>query len=169
MSDDRPQRWQDSGWRLWWLTSAIIGLDQWTKHLIVSNFRLHEALPVFPSFNLVHVHNYGAAFSFLSDMPGWQRWFLFILASVIAVVLTVWARRIPVLRWHESIPLALIVGGAVGNLIDRGRLGYVVDFLDVYYGAWHFPAFNVADSAISVGAVLLILGSFRSEARKVHG
>ena len=157
---DRPTRWQDSGWRLWWLTAIVIVADQWTKLLIIENFYLGESLQLLPFFDLTHVRNYGAAFSFLADMGGWQRWFLLIIAAVIAVVLTVWSRRMPVTQWWETWPLALIVGGAVGNVIDRARFGYVVDFLDVHYAGWHFPAFNVADSAISVGAVLLILGSF---------
>jgi signal peptidase II len=106
------------------------------------------------------VHNYGAAFSFLSDAGGWQRYGLSVLAAIVSVIIVVWISRQPVQRWLESLALALILGGALGNLYDRVTLGYVVDFLDFHWSGHHFPAFNVADSGISVGAVLLIIDVF---------
>ena len=111
-------------------------------------------------FNLVRAHNYGAAFSFLSDAGGWQRWAFSLLAAVISVVIALWIARLPVQRKLEGLALALILGGALGNLYDRLTLGYVVDFLDFHWSASHLPAFNIADSGISVGAVLLILDGF---------
>ena len=107
-------------------------------------------------FNLVRAHNYGAAFSFLSDAGGWQRWGFSLLATVISGVIIVWIARLPVQRKLEGLALALILGGALGNLYDRLTLGYVVDFLDFHWSGKHFPAFNVADAGISVGAAILI-------------
>ena len=106
------------------------------------------------------MHNTGAAFSFLSDAGGWQRWFFAVLAAIVSIVIALWMAR---LKKHEmmlGIALALILGGAIGNLIDRIAYGYVIDFLDVYYQSWHWPVFNVADSAITLGVILLILESF---------
>jgi len=147
-----------------WLSLAalIIVLDQLSKLWISSHFFYGESLPVIHFFNLVLAHNTGAAFSFLNDAGGWQRW----LFSAIALVAAVWIVRLLRQHAHETLfclALALVLGGALGNLIDRVAYGYVVDFIDIYYEDWHFPAFNVADSAISVGAALLILDSFRKK------
>lgn len=113
-----------------------------------------------PYFNLTYVHNTGAAFSFLSEAGGWQRWFFAVLALVISAVLSVWLAR---LQKHETLlalALSLVLGGAIGNLIDRLAYGYVIDFLDVYYDTWHWPAFNIADSAITLGVMLMLAESF---------
>lgn len=145
------------------LAALIIILDQISKLAISSHFVYNEALYVTDFFNLVLAHNQGAAFSFLNDAGGWQRWFF----SAIAVVASVWI--VFLLRQHPQqklfcLALALILGGALGNLIDRIAYGYVVDFLDFHWQLRHFPAFNIADSAISVGAVLLVLDSFKNKA-----
>jgi signal peptidase II len=135
-------------------------LDQWSKIAIDSSMRLYESIALFPGFNLTYVHNTGAAFSFLSEAGGWQRWFFAAMALIISVVLTIWLAR---LKKHETllaVALALVLGGAIGNLIDRLAYGYVIDFLDVYYQSRHWPAFNIADSAISVGVFLMLLESF---------
>lgn len=151
------------GLKIWLsLAGLIIVLDQITKLLISSHFSYGESLRVTGFFNLVLAHNTGAAFSFLNDAGGWQRW----LFSAIAVVAAVWIVRL--LRQHAQetmfcLALTLVLGGALGNLIDRVAYGYVVDFLDFYWGNYHFPAFNVADSGISVGAALLLLDSFRKK------
>lgn len=151
------------GLKIWLsLAGLIIVLDQITKLLISGHFSYGESLRVTGFFNLVLAHNTGAAFSFLNDAGGWQRW----LFSAIAVVAAVWIVRL--LRQHAQqtmfcLALALVLGGALGNLIDRVAYGYVVDFLDFYWGNYHFPAFNVADSGISVGAALLLLDSFRKK------
>jgi signal peptidase II len=147
-----------------WLSLAalIIALDQTSKLWISAHFIYGESLRVTDFFNLVLAHNSGAAFSFLNDAGGWQRW----MFSAIAILAAVWIVRLLRQHAHETLfcfALALILGGALGNLIDRVAYGYVVDFLDFYWGSLHFPAFNVADSAISVGAVLLVLDSFKKK------
>jgi signal peptidase II len=140
-----------------WLAIAavVIGLDQWTKALVIDAFELGDSRTVTPFFNLVRWHNTGAAFSFLADAAGWQRWF-FIVLGFAATGFIVW-----MLLRHGgerlfSLALALILGGALGNVIDRLLHGYVVDFIQVHWRGAYFPSFNVADSAITVGAVLLI-------------
>lgn len=147
-----------------WLSLAalFIGLDQASKLWISSHFIYGESLPLIPYFNFILAHNTGAAFSFLSEAGGWQRW----LFSLIALIASIWIVRLMRQHAHETLfclALALVLGGALGNLIDRISYGYVVDFIDFYIENWHFPAFNVADSAISVGAALLILDSFRKK------
>ena len=118
---------------------------------------LYRPVEVFSWLNMTLAHNYGAAFSFLSDAGGWQRWFFIVLSSGVSLVLLVWLIRLPRQEWLTALGLALILGGAIGNLVDRVQLGYVVDFIDVFYKDWHYPAFNVADSAITCGVVLLLL------------
>ena len=146
----------------WWYLIALIVLvlDQLTKTWVIAEFYLGQREIITSFFNLVHVHNYGAAFSFLSDAGGWQRWFFAALSAVVSAVIVVWISRLPKTRWIEGLALALILGGALGNLYDRLVLGYVVDFLDFHWSGSHFPAFNVADSGITTGAVLLILDMF---------
>jgi signal peptidase II len=144
------------------LSALIIIADQITKLAISGHFVYGESMHITDFFNLVLAHNQGAAFSFLNDAGGWQRW----LFSAIAVAASVWI--VYLLRQHRQeklfcLALALVLGGALGNLIDRIAYGYVVDFLDFHWNASHFPAFNVADSAISVGAALLILDSFKKK------
>lgn len=144
-----------------WITLLIIILDQATKYAAIQWLTLNQAHPVFPGFNLTLVHNPGAAFSFLRDAGGWQRYFFIILTTVISVVLLVWLARLPSGRALLACALALVIGGAAGNLWDRLQHGYVIDFIDVYYDKWSWPVFNIADSAITVGALLLILDAFR--------
>jgi signal peptidase II len=153
-----------SGALSWLLLSALlIALDQWTKHLVLGHLQEGVPITVIPGFlNWMLAFNTGAAFSFLADAGGWQRWGFSVLAVAISLVLTGWLARTPRRDWPTALPLALVIGGAIGNLIDRLRFGHVVDFVQVYHGDWTFPAFNVADSAISVGAVLLALASLRS-------
>lgn len=141
-----------------WLGLALILLiaDQFTKVLILDAYRLGDATYVTSFFNIVRVHNLGAAFSFLASESGWQRWF-FTAIGVGAAVFIVWLLRSHAGQKLFSFALTCILGGAVGNVIDRVLYGYVVDFLDFHYANWHFPAFNIADSAITVGAVCLIL------------
>jgi signal peptidase II len=146
--------------RIYYLISVVVVvLDQWTKKLAVSELG-DGFVKVTDFFSLVLAYNKGAAFSFLSDAGGWQRWFFTIIAAAVSAVLVVWIYR---LKQHEkllAIALALVLGGAIGNLYDRVMLGHVVDFILVHYQDNYFPAFNIADSAISVGAVLLILDAF---------
>jgi len=148
-----------SGSGVWlWLGIALVTLllDQFTKIAVVGSFQLGEALPITSFFNLVRVHNPGAAFSFLADAGGWQRWF-FTGLGVLAAGVMVYLLRMHAGQTLFCLALSLLLGGAIGNVIDRLLYSHVIDFLDFYYGTWHFPAFNVADSAITVGAGLLIL------------
>jgi len=150
-------------WSRWLLISlAVIVLDQLTKHWIIEAFAYGDGVALTSFFNLIHARNTGAAFSFLAGESGWQRYFFMGIAGVASAVIIYLLRKHAVERWF-SVALSLVLGGALGNLIDRVRFGYVVDFLDFYYAGWHFPAFNVADSAITVGAALLILDSLRSK------
>lgn len=153
----------NTGFMRWLSLSAlIIVLDQISKLLISGHFVYGESLRITGFFNLVLAHNTGAAFSFLDSAGGWQRW----MFTAIAIVASIWIVRL--LRQHLQqtmfcLALSLVLGGALGNLIDRVAYGYVVDFLDFYWANYHFPAFNVADSAISVGAALLLLDSFKKK------
>jgi len=157
---EMPKRWQDSGWVWLSMFPPLIALDQWTKHLATTHLEYLIPEPVVRGLNWTLVHNEGAAFSFLSEAGGWQRWFFSALAVIVSLLLVYWLRREPRTDWRQCAPFALIISGAIGNLIDRLRFGYVVDFVQVYYSKWSWPAFNVADSAICVGAVMLVLLSF---------
>lgn len=152
----------------WLLVSAlIVVLDLWTKNIASESLTLYRPVALTPWLNMTLAHNYGAAFSFLSDAGGWQRWLFTGLASVVTVVLVVWLLRLPSEEKLTAAALGLIIGGAIGNLVDRINNGYVVDFIDVYYRDWHWPAFNVADSAITCGVILLLLdGLFLSHSKK---
>ena len=143
----------------WLLLSAVlIGLDQWTKALALEHLELHRPETFIPGWiDWTLTYNYGAAFSFLSDAGGWQRWFFSALAVGVSTLLAFWLARIPRHDWRQALPFALIIGGALGNLIDRLRFGYVVDFVDAYWNQHHWPAFNLADSAIVGGAIGLAL------------
>ena len=145
------------------IAAIVIVADQITKAVASSFLMLYQPLPVMPLFNLTLMHNTGAAFSFLNDAGGWQRWFFTVLAIAVSVVILLWLRKMPAHERWQGIGLSLVMGGAIGNVIDRMRMGYVVDFLDFYYSTHHFPAFNVADSAITVGAGILLLLSFRKD------
>ena len=143
-----------------WMSVAlvVIAADQATKWAIVEWVSLYDKVPINSFINLTHQRNEGAAFSFLAGAGGWQRWFFVVLATAVSGIIAVWLFRI-----REEGPivlmagLSLVLGGAVGNLIDRARLGYVTDFIQVWFGSWAFPSFNVADAAISVGAAFLII------------
>jgi signal peptidase II len=143
------------------VAAAIVVADQITKWLVLARFALGERVEVTGFMNLVLVFNKGAAFSFLADAPGWQTPVLVAFALGAAVLVSVLLVRDPNRRLYCA-GLSLILGGALGNVIDRVRFGHVVDFLDFHAGGWHWPAFNVADSAITLGAALLILDGFRS-------
>ena len=146
-----------------WLAVLSLGLDQASKLIIDNVMQLYESRAVFAFFNLTYVHNTGAAFSFLSDAGGWQRWLFAGLAVGMSILISVWLTRLKPNETFIAIALSLILGGAIGNLVDRLAYGYVIDFLDIYYGNWHWPAFNIADSAITVGVVLMLIDSFTSK------
>jgi signal peptidase II len=153
--------------QLYMLAATIVLLDQLTKFLCVKNLDYAETLPVFPGFDLYLVHNFGAAFSFLGDAGGWQRWVLTAISAGASLLIGAWLYRLPRGQWLLGLALAAILGGAVGNLYDRWTLGYVVDFISIYYGEWRFATFNVADAAISIGALLLGFDILRGE--REHG
>jgi signal peptidase II len=141
------------------LSLVVIILDQLTKSVAVNNLELFQPVNLFPGFNFTLMYNEGAAFSFLSDASGWQRWFFTVIAIVVSIAIVFWLKSLPAGHRVTALSLSLILGGAIGNVWDRVLLGHVVDFIDVYYAEYHWPAFNIADSAISVGAVILIIDS----------
>ena len=147
------------------ISAAIVIADQLTKWLVLARFVPGERLELTGFFNLVLVFNKGAAFSFLADAPGWQTPVLVAFALGAAVIVSVLLIRSPERRMFSA-GLSLILGGAIGNVIDRLRFGHVVDFLDLHAAGWHWPAFNVADSAITIGAVILILDGFRHHEKR---
>ncbi len=152
---------------LWLLLAAlVIALDWQTKQWATENLILYRPSHISSWLNLRLAHNYGAAFSMLADAGGWQRWFFTILASAVTLVLLVWLFRLKQGEWRIGLSLSLIIAGAVGNLIDRVQLGYVVDFIDVFYKGHHWPAFNVADSAITGGIILMLLDALILSFRK---
>ena len=144
-----------------WLAVVVIVLDQLTKYIASTSLEMHQAIAVMPMFNWTLMHNPGAAFSFLANEDGWQRWFFATIAIVVSVVIFLWIKKLEQHEKWQAIALALILGGAVGNVIDRIWLGYVVDFIQIYYQQWYWPAFNIADSAISIGVVMIIIDSIR--------
>jgi signal peptidase II len=153
-------------WRWLLLAILVLVLDQWTKQLIVGHFELFERLPVMPYLDLVRLHNSGAAFSFLANASGWQNWFFALTALLVSGMLLWWFFQQPAGRVVVPLGLVLVLGGAIGNLVDRLAQGYVVDFVLLYYDRWSFPAFNVADMGITVGVMLLLFDSFFLESRR---
>lgn len=148
-----------------WISALVIVLDQVTKLGMEDLLKNHGTITVMPMFNFALAYNEGAAFSFLGSAGGWQRWFFIALSSGISIALIIWLHNIKASERLETVSIAMILGGAIGNLIDRAIYGHVIDFIDVYYKDHHWPTFNIADSAISVGAVLLIYGSFKSHGK----
>lgn len=147
-------------WRYLWIAGAVIVVDQLTKLAALKYLVRHAEVALLPFLNLTLVFNAGAAFGFLGSAGGWQKWFFVAVALVATVVILAMLRRLGKNDGQLAVALTLILGGALGNLVDRLMYGYVVDFVDFYVGTWHWPAFNVADSAITVGAGLLILDTF---------
>lgn len=147
---------------LWLLVSGtVVWADMVTKQWASEVLTLYRPHELNSWLNMTLAHNYGAAFSFLSDAGGWQRWLFTALSATVSVVLIIWVLRLPRREWCVGLALGLVIGGALGNLADRVQLGYVIDFIDVHYRNWHWPAFNVADSAITCGVALLLLDAVR--------
>jgi signal peptidase II len=143
-----------------WIALLVIALDQWSKYAATIYLDYADPVHVIPFFNLTLLHNTGAAFSFLSEAGGWQRWFFATIAVVVSLVIVVWIARLEKEQRWLAVALALVLGGAIGNLWDRLYLGYVIDFIDVYYKSYHWPAFNIADSAIFAGGAMLLIDGF---------
>jgi signal peptidase II len=152
----------ETGLRWLWLTVIFLVLDQVTKQLAATNMDLGQSINVLSFFNITYVHNPGAAFSFLADQGGWQRWLFTAIAAIASVVFIVWLAKTPKQQVLLGVAFSFMLSGALGNLIDRVLFGYVIDFLDFYGFGYHFPAFNIADSMIFIGAVLMILDSFKN-------
>jgi len=144
-----------------WLSLAVILLDHLTKWLATSLLAYATPVAVLPVFDLTLLHNTGAAFSFLAGAGGWQRWFFALVALGVSAYLVLWLKRTPASQRWLACALALVLGGALGNLVDRVLLGYVVDFISVHWGRHYYPAFNIADSAITAGAVMLLWDMLR--------
>jgi signal peptidase II len=161
--------WFAGASRWLWLSVIVVVLDQLTKRWILETLQLFERIELLPFLDITHLRNEGAAFSLLSQASGWQRWFFIAVAAGVSVAIVIWLRRLPARgQWLLAVGLSLILGGAIGNVIDRVLYGYVVDFVFFNYERWYFPAFNVADSAITVGAAMIILDSFL-EVRRGQG
>jgi signal peptidase II len=139
-----------------WLSVVVLVLDQLSKQIVDSSMQLYQTIELLPFFQLTYLRNHGAAFSFLSEAGGWQRWFFIALSVSASIGISIWLKKLTVARQREAIAWSLVLGGALGNLIDRVAYGYVIDFLDVFYRNWHWPAFNVADSAITLGVIFLL-------------
>jgi signal peptidase II len=152
-----------------WLSGVVLVLDQCSKLIADAWLVLHQPVVLLPFLNLRLAYNTGAAFSFLHDAAGWQRWFFIGLALVVMAVLVVWLARLAAHQTGTALALSLILGGAAGNLIDRVVYGHVIDFIDFYYRSWHWPTFNVADSAITIGAGLLILDALLAHRKHPAG
>ena len=148
------------------LALGVVILDQWTKNLASSHLSYRSPVELAVWFDLTLAHNTGAAFSFLAGAGGWQRWFLLILSSVVSVAIAVWLRSLKEGQVWLRAGLVLVLAGAIGNLIDRAALGYVIDFISVHWREYYFPAFNVADASISIGAACLIVDFFKAEGEK---
>lgn len=142
-----------------WLALAVLVLDLITKAYFSATMQLGESVDLLPVFSWTLAHNYGAAFSFLHDAGGWQRWLFGSIAIAVSVGITWWLTTLKKNMAFLACALVLILGGALGNLYDRVTLGYVVDFIHVHYNDWHFPAFNIADCGITIGAIMLIIDS----------
>ncbi|MGX5174422.1 signal peptidase II [Aliikangiella sp. IMCC44653] len=152
----------DSGLKWLWLTLIFIIADQYTKYLAVTHIGPYEVIEVMPFFNLILRYNPGAAFSFLADQPGWQVIFFSVVSSIVSLGIIAWMATTPAKNKILNVGLALILAGAIGNLYDRLTLGKVVDFIDWYYQSYHWPAFNIADSVILLGAVLMLIDGFKN-------
>ena len=155
---------------LLWLGLSVLAIviDQWTKTIASTHLTYADPVPVLPFLNWTLLHNYGAAFSFLSDAGGWQHYLFTGLAGVVSIIFVIWLMRMPKSTIILPMAIALILGGAIGNLIDRVTLGYVVDFIHVFYQNHHFPAFNIADSAITLGTILLLIDTFFLEKKRIQ-
>lgn len=156
-------KYKQTGLAYLWLTVIFLVIDQITKQYFENTLDLYQSINVLPFFDFTLAHNYGAAFSFLADQPGWQRWFFTAIAVIASIVFIVWMAKTPKDNKVLGVGFALMLSGALGNLIDRLIFGYVIDFLDFYVSGYHWPAFNIADSAIFVGAALMIYDSFTEE------
>ncbi|MCX7554640.1 signal peptidase II [Marinicella sp. S1101] len=157
---------KQSGWVYLWVSLVVFVLDQLTKSMASARLDLYVPNKVTEFFNLTLMHNEGVAFSILADQSGWQRYFIAVVASLIVIWLLYWLRQNARSMKLQNTALVLVVGGALGNIYDRIVLGYVVDFIELHYKSYYWPAFNLADSAITLGAILLIIDTFKNKESK---
>ncbi len=150
-------------WGWYFLSFLIFGADQWTKHVAELKLSAYQPYPVLPMFNLTLAYNTGAAFSFLSHAGDWHRWFFAGFSLIMSVIFVVWMARLTLKAYLQLVAISLILGGTLGNFYDRMFYGHVIDFIQIYYGDYSWPVFNLADSAICVGALLLLLDLSRNK------
>ena len=155
-------------WQFLLISLIVIGLDQLTKYLIMTHLNPYESVSILPFFSFVLLFNTGSAFSFLNDAGSWHLWFFVVLSCLMSIVILVWFFKTPAHNIVQLVSLSLILGGAVGNLLDRMCRGHVIDFLDLYYNNYHWPAFNIADSAICIGAIMLLVCSRGSKSEDIN-
>lgn len=155
-----------TGLRFLWISAIVLVIDQWTKYAVTGSMKLYDSIEVLPFFNITYVHNYGAAFSFLHTAGGWQRWFFTAIAVAVSTVILWWLKQSPKQQRLLPVAFTFILGGALGNVYDRVVHGYVIDFLDFHINNMSWPAFNIADSAIFIGAALLIIDMFVNRENK---
>jgi signal peptidase II len=144
-----------------WLSIVVLAVDQLTKWAALAGLSYARPVEVLPFFDLTLLYNTGAAFSFLAEHDGWQRWFFVFLAVVITAALLAWLAFVAIRDWRIQVGIAAVIGGAIGNVIDRVAYGHVVDFLDFHVASWHWPAFNIADAGITIGVALIIWAELR--------
>lgn len=161
----KPAMWPPYPFVWLGITALVVYFDWETKHMVGEALSLYRPVEITSWLNLTLAHNYGAAFSMLSDAGGWQYWLFTLLPAAVSLFLVVWLLRLTRAEWLVALALSLVLGGAIGNLAGRVKYGYVVDFVDVHYAGWHFPAFNVADAAITCGVILLLFDALVIQVR----
>ena len=155
-----------SQYKYYFLSLILVIADQLTKMMVLGSLKLYESIEITSFFSLTHVHNYGAAFSFLADEDGWQQYFLVSISVIASIAIILWMRKTSTKQPYKLIALSLILSGAIGNLIDRAVFGFVIDFINLHYQDFYWPVFNVADTAITLGVILLLLVDFKQDKAK---
>jgi signal peptidase II len=153
-------------YKYYFLSLILVIADQLTKMMVLGSLELYESIEITSFFSLTHVHNYGAAFSFLADEDGWQQYFLVSISTIASIAIILWMRKTSTNQPYKLIALSLILSGAIGNLIDRAVFGFVIDFINLHYQDFYWPVFNVADTAITLGVILLLLVDFKQDKAK---
>ena len=153
-------------YKYYFLSLILVIADQLTKMMVLGSLKLYESIEITSFFSLTHVHNYGAAFSFLADEDGWQQYFLVSISVIASIAIILWMSKTSAKQPYKLIALSLILSGAIGNLIDRAVFGFVIDFINLHYQDFYWPVFNVADTAITLGVILLLLVDFKQDKAK---
>ncbi len=153
-------------YKYYFLSLILVIADQLTKMMVLGSLELYESIEITSFFSLTHVHNYGAAFSFLADEDGWQQYFLVSISAIASIAIILWMSKTSTNQPYKLIALSLILSGAIGNLIDRAVFGFVIDFINLHYQDFYWPVFNVADTAITLGVILLLLVDFKQDKAK---